>query len=105
MLAAPSRSLDLPLKILVAEDLQGKVWISYNSSKYLKERHGLPQNLLPNIAVVETLATAAGEEQCLVAQAASSSKVEERHKVIEQGRPCGPCREPRCYPGNGSHCF
>ena len=61
MLAAPSVAIDLPLKILVAEDAQGKVWISYNSSEYLKERHDLPQNLLPNIAVVETLAAKAGD--------------------------------------------
>jgi uncharacterized protein (DUF302 family) len=61
MLAAPSAAIDLPLKILVAEDSQGKVWISYNSPEYLKERHGLPQGLLQNIAVVQTLATAAGE--------------------------------------------
>jgi len=61
MLASPSVAIDLPLKILVAEDSQGKVWISYNSSEYLKERHDLPQDLLPNIAVVETLATAAGD--------------------------------------------
>src|SRR5271163_1528549 len=61
MLAAPSVAIDLPLKILVAEDSEGKVWISYNGAEYLKDRHGLPQDLLPNIAVVETLATAAGE--------------------------------------------
>ena len=61
MLAAPSIAIDLPLKILVREDTQGKVWISYNSSEYLKERHGLPQDLLQNIAVVETLAAKAGE--------------------------------------------
>ena len=61
MLAAPSAAIDLPLKILVAEDAQGKVWISYNSPEYLKERHGLPENLLPNIAVVQALAAAAGE--------------------------------------------
>ena len=61
MLAAPSAAIDLPLKILVAEDSQGQVWISYNSADYLKERHDLPPNLLPNIAVVETLAAAAGE--------------------------------------------
>ena len=61
MLAAPSIALDLPLKILVSEDTQGKVWLSYNSPEYLKERHGLPTNLLQNIAVVETLAAAAGE--------------------------------------------
>jgi uncharacterized protein (DUF302 family) len=61
MLAAPSVAIDLPLKILVAEDTQGKVWISYNSAEYLKARHGLPENLLPNIAVVQALAAAAGE--------------------------------------------
>jgi uncharacterized protein (DUF302 family) len=61
MLASPSVAIDLPLKILVAEDSEGKVWISYNSAEYLKDRHGLPQNLLPTIAVVQTLAAAAGE--------------------------------------------
>jgi uncharacterized protein (DUF302 family) len=61
MLAAPSIAIDLPLKILVWEDGQGKVWISYNSPEYLRERHGLPQDLLANIAVVETLAAKAAE--------------------------------------------
>ena len=61
MLASPSAAIDLPLKILIAEDAQGKVWISYNTAEYLKERHGLPENLLQNIAVVQALATAAGE--------------------------------------------
>jgi uncharacterized protein (DUF302 family) len=61
MLAAPSAALDLPLKILVSQDDQGKVWLSYNSSEYLSERHGIPANLLPNIAVIETLAASAGQ--------------------------------------------
>ena len=61
MLAAPSIAIDLPLKILVWEDSQGKVWISYNSPEYLRERHGLPQELLQNVAVVETLAAKGGE--------------------------------------------
>ena len=61
MLASPSAALDLPLKILVREDGQGKVWISYNSPLYLKERHGLPEDLLGNIAVIEGLAAKAGE--------------------------------------------
>jgi uncharacterized protein (DUF302 family) len=61
MLAAPSAALDLPLKILVAEDGHGKVWISYNSPEYLKERHGFPDNLLQNIAVVQALAAGAAE--------------------------------------------
>lgn len=61
MLAARSIAIDLPLKILVWQDAQGKVWISYNSPDYLKDRHGLPQELLQNIAGVEILATKAGE--------------------------------------------
>ena len=61
MLAAPSIAIDLPLKLLVWEDDKGKVWISYNSTDYLRERHGLAQDLLQNIAVVETLAVKAAE--------------------------------------------
>ena len=61
MLAAPSLALDLPLKVLIREDDNGRVWVSYNSPDYLKERHGLPQELLHNIAVVETLAATAAE--------------------------------------------
>jgi len=61
MLAAPSVAIDLPLKILIWEDREGKVWVSYNSLTYLQERHGLPKELLQNIGVVETLATKAAE--------------------------------------------
>jgi uncharacterized protein (DUF302 family) len=61
MLAAPSIALDLPLKILVWEDSQGKVWLSYNSPEYLKERHNLPQNLVQNISAVKALANSAAE--------------------------------------------
>ena len=61
MLASPSVALDLPLKILVAEDADRKVWISYNAPGYLQQRHGLPANLLPNIAVIEALAANAGQ--------------------------------------------
>jgi uncharacterized protein (DUF302 family) len=61
MLAAPSSAIDLPLKILIWEDAQGKVWVTYNSPAYLQERHDLPRDLLQNIAVVETLAARAGE--------------------------------------------
>ena len=56
MLASPSVAIDLPLKILVAEDGAGTVWISYNSPGYLGSRHALPEELLQNIAVVEALA-------------------------------------------------
>ena len=56
MLASPSTAIDLPLKILVSQNQQGKVWVSYNSPEYIKQRHGLPARLVSNIAVVETLA-------------------------------------------------
>jgi uncharacterized protein (DUF302 family) len=61
MLAAPSIAIDLPLKILVWEDSEGQVWVSYNSPEYLKQRHGLPEDLLPNIAVVQALVSKAVE--------------------------------------------
>jgi uncharacterized protein (DUF302 family) len=56
MLAAPSIALDLPLKILIWEDDQGKVWVSYNTPEYLAERHDLPSHLTENIAIIATLA-------------------------------------------------
>jgi uncharacterized protein (DUF302 family) len=61
MLSAPSIAIDLPLKILVWEDGDGKVRISYNDPEFLRERHGLPGDLLANIALVETLAAKAAE--------------------------------------------
>jgi uncharacterized protein (DUF302 family)/uncharacterized membrane protein YidH (DUF202 family) len=61
MVAAPTIAIDLPLKILVWQDLNGEVWISYNSPAYLQARHGVPPELLPNIAVVEALARQAAE--------------------------------------------
>jgi uncharacterized protein (DUF302 family) len=61
MIASPSIALDLPMKILVSEDADGKVWISYNDTAYLQARHGLPADLVPNIAILESLATAAAE--------------------------------------------
>jgi len=59
MLAAPSAALDLPLKLLVSEDAGGAVTISFNSPAFLQRRHGFPENLIQNIAVVEALAKAA----------------------------------------------
>ncbi len=61
MLVSPSVAIDLPLKILVWEDAEGKVWISYNSPAYLQTRHSLPQELVQNIAVVGVLGAAAAE--------------------------------------------
>jgi uncharacterized protein (DUF302 family) len=50
MVAAPSVAIDLPLKALAWQDAQGKVWLSYNAPEYLQARHGIPAELLKNIA-------------------------------------------------------
>ena len=55
MLAARSTAIDLPLKALVWEDADGKVWLSYNSPDYLQQRHGFPADLEKNIGAIEPL--------------------------------------------------
>ena len=50
MVAAPSLAIDLPLKALVAEDAEGKVSVTYNDPEYLRERHGVPEELIKNLA-------------------------------------------------------
>jgi len=61
MLAAPSIAIDLPLKALVSEDANGKVWVSYNSPDYLQQRHGVPAELVKNISGVAALVAKAVE--------------------------------------------
>jgi len=61
MIASPSIAIDLPLKILVCEDSNGKVGISYNNPGYLQVRHNLPPELVQYIAVAEALAAEARE--------------------------------------------
>ena len=61
MIASPSIAIDLPLKILVWEDSNGEVRISYNAPSYLQARHDLSPDLLQNIAVVEAIAAKAAE--------------------------------------------
>jgi len=56
MLAAPSIAIDLPLKLLIAQDPTGATTITWNAPAYLRTRHNLPEDLLANIAVIETLA-------------------------------------------------
>jgi uncharacterized protein (DUF302 family) len=61
MLAAPSVALDLPLKILVWEDASGKVWLTYNSVEFIRQRHNLTPGLAANISIIDTLARKAAE--------------------------------------------
>ena len=55
MVASPGVAIDLPLKALVWQDADDKVWLSYNSPEYLKQRHHLPDNLVQNIAGIKLI--------------------------------------------------
>jgi len=68
MAVAPTLAIDLPLKALTWEDADGKVWLSYNSPEYLKQRHGIPEGLLQNIAGAGGLLQRAVEEPISVAE-------------------------------------
>lgn len=61
MLAAPTIAIDLPLKLLVWEDADGAVWLSWNSPEYLQQRHNLPADLVKSIAAAAALAAKAAE--------------------------------------------
>lgn len=61
MLAAPGLAIDLPLKILVWEGAGGSAWLSWNSSAYLQERHGVPEALMKSLSAAEKLAELAAE--------------------------------------------
>ncbi|HEV3307890.1 MAG TPA: DUF302 domain-containing protein [Candidatus Sulfotelmatobacter sp.] len=61
MLAAPSVAIDFPLKALISQDANGKVSVSYNSPEYLQQRHGIPDDLVKNIAGVGALVAKAVE--------------------------------------------
>jgi len=50
MVAAPSLAIDLPLKALVAQDADGKVSVTYNDPEYMQKRHGVPAELIKNLA-------------------------------------------------------
>ena len=55
MFASPLLALDLPLKVLVWQSADGRVWVSTTSLAYLNERYVLPQELADNLAVVDVV--------------------------------------------------
>ena len=58
MLQHPSIAMDLPLKALVWESADGKVWLSYNSPEFLQRRHGMDT---PPFVPMENLLRAAAQ--------------------------------------------
>jgi len=61
MVAAPSLAIDLPLKALIAVDADGLVAVTYNDPAYLQERHGVPEELIKNLAGARALIAKAVE--------------------------------------------
>jgi uncharacterized protein (DUF302 family) len=58
MLAAPLAALDIPLKVLVWEDRNGAVSVSYNSPGFLAGRHHLEGALRAPFDAVESIVEA-----------------------------------------------
>jgi uncharacterized protein (DUF302 family) len=61
MLSAPSTALDLPLKILIAQQPDGTTLLSWNDAAWLQQRHGFSGELIANLAAAESLARKAAE--------------------------------------------
>lgn len=55
MIASPTLALDLPLKALVWQDVDGAAWLSYNAPEYLQQRHNIPEALIQNIAGIRSI--------------------------------------------------
>lgn len=69
MIASPLLALDLPLKALVWQSHDGRVWVSSTSAAYLQARYAIPQALVGNIAGADGLI-----EHALGAGASPSTK-------------------------------
>jgi uncharacterized protein (DUF302 family) len=55
LVAAPTMGIDLPLRVLIWQDANGAVWLSYNDPDFLAQRHGVPAELIRNIAGIRAL--------------------------------------------------
>ena len=60
MECAQSAGIDLPLKALVWEDVQGQVWLGYNDPAYLAQRHEAPDCPAASLAMACTTGLATG---------------------------------------------
>ena len=57
MQAVQTIGIDLPLKVLVWQDADGKTWLAYNDPKGLAARHGIPAGMEPTLeAMADVLA-------------------------------------------------
>lgn len=61
MVTKPTTAIDLPMKALAWEDKDGNVWLTYNSSRLLQERHGVPAELAAKLDPVGKVLEEAAE--------------------------------------------
>jgi uncharacterized protein (DUF302 family) len=55
MVSSPFAAIDLPLRVLVWQDDEGTVWMSYLTANWLAHRHGIPMELASPLAAVDRL--------------------------------------------------
>ncbi len=55
MQADQAIGIDLPLKALVYQDTDGRVWMAYNNPDWLVQRHGLSQTFTPAVAAMAAM--------------------------------------------------
>jgi uncharacterized protein (DUF302 family) len=55
MQADQAVGIDLPLKALVYEDANGKVWLAYNNPAWLAQRHGLGHDVDATVKALEAV--------------------------------------------------
>ena len=54
--------IDLPLKALVWEDAEGKVWLGYNDPAWTAQRHGLGAATAPAVKAMTAMLSAIAQE-------------------------------------------
>ena len=59
MLERPTLAIDLPIKALAWQDADGATWLSYNSTEYLRKRHGLESDAQALLGAEQIFALAA----------------------------------------------
>jgi hypothetical protein len=65
MIACPTLAIDLPLKTLIWEDGERRVWVSYNSPEHLKKRHNIPEGLIQNISGIRSIVEEGARQNAL----------------------------------------
>ena len=53
--SAQTIGIDLPLKVLVWQDAEGRTWLGYNDPKWIAARHGIAPGTEANVAAMATL--------------------------------------------------